>query len=260
MILDSLGDRMKMYERVNPEYLIHRMPIILRVDGKAFHTYTRGCVRPWDVALMDAMDQAAIAICEEADGAQVAYVQSDEISVFLHSYKRYHSRPWFDGKKSKIETVAASAAAAWVTGASTSIFGKVKHALFDGRAHNYPESDVCNYFIWRQQDATRNAIQMAARDRFSERAMYRKNTDQLQEMLFQQYQVNFNDYPTHMKRGRFIVREKYEVDGAMRSRWVVDKEGPVLTKDRNYIEQYLPVEPEPIAAEPSPMSPIGEPA
>lgn len=240
---DSLGDRMKGYEYATRTALPRRMPVILRADGKAFHTYTRGLARPFDAAFTHAMDRTAVALCEAIQGAQMAYVQSDEISVLIHSYKRHTSAAWFDNEVQKMTSVSASIAAATMTAASATVFGDLRVAYFDARVAVYPEADVCNYFIWRQQDAVRNSIQMTAQALYSPKQLHGKNCNELQDMIHAKGQ-NWNDVPTRHKRGRCIVRETYDIDGATRLRWVVDDAIPVFTDDRNYVERFLPVEPE----------------
>ncbi len=243
MSRDSLGDRMKGYEAAGNAVLPRRMPVILRVDGKAFHTWTRQLERPLCQPLVDGMNAAAIALCSNIQGAQMAYVQSDEISVLIHGYKRYASTPWLENRKSKIESVGASIAAAILTAESLKIHGKIKPAFFDGRADVYPESDVANYFIWRQQDTLRNSVQMLAQSLYSQAQLHGKNCNQLQDMIHDKGH-NWNDLPTWARRGRTVVREVYDLDGATRSRWVVDDEPPMFSLEREYVERFLAVEPE----------------
>jgi tRNA(His) 5'-end guanylyltransferase len=221
---------MKRFERAHDVVLPPRMPVIIRVDGRAFHTWTRGCDKPFDSGLMTAMDTVAMGLCREIDGAQFAYVQSDEISVLLHNYKRHSSQPWVENRLQKLCSLAASIAAATLT----HLAGRPAH--FDARAFVLPESEVANYFLWRQQDATRNSIQMLARSLYSHRECDQKNQAELQEMCFQKGH-NWNDLPNCQKRGRCVYRE----DG----RWVCDLGVPIF-KDagRAYIETHLALEPE----------------
>jgi tRNA(His) guanylyltransferase len=232
---DSLGDRMKDYERSARSVLPRRMPVILRVDGKAFHTVTKGCVRPFDEHLMGLMNEVAVRLCEEAQGAVLAFVQSDEVSVLLHNYRRLNSEAWFDNEVQKLVSVAAAIAAATFTAR----WGKP--VAFDARVFVLPESEVCNYFIWRQQDATRNSIQMATRAVYSHAQVDDKNTSEMQEMLHAKG-INWNDYPVGCKRGRAVVRETFEREGVQRHRWAVE-DPPIFTQDRDYVEQRLAVEP-----------------
>lgn len=248
---DSLGDRMKGYERASRLALPRRMPVIIRVDGKGFHGVTRGCERPFDGRLIEMMNAVAKALCEEAQGAVLAFVQSDEVSVLLHNYKRLQSEAWFDNDLQKLVSVSAATAAG--------VFSHAWHTdvAFDARAFVLPEAEVCNYFIWRQQDATRNSIQMATRAVYSHAQVDEKNTSEMQEMLHAKG-INWNDYPVGCKRGRAVVRERYaagagEDFAVYRYRWsVVDP--PIFTQDRAFIESLLAVEDE----SPS-VSPTGEP-
>jgi tRNA(His) guanylyltransferase len=238
MTTDSLGDRMKGYELATRACLPRRLPVIVRVDGKAFHTYTRNLASPFDHAFIDAMDRVAVRLCENMDGAAVAYVQSDEISILMHGYRRHESQPWFDNEIQKIVSVSASLAAGAMTQLSAGLFGDIRPAAFDARAFVLPEAEVCNYFVWRQQDATRNSIQMLGRSLYSHRECNGKNTSELQEMCFQRGH-NWNDLAVHLRRGRCVVRETYQKDEVTRSRWVADREPPIFTKDRSYIERHL---------------------
>ena len=239
---DALGDRMKGYERASRLVLPRRMPVILRVDGKAFHTVTRECERPFDMRLSCAMDEAATYLCKEVQGAALAYVQSDEISVLVHNYRRLTSEAWFDNGVQKMASVAASAAT-WAFTATADMLGvPVKGAtLFDARVFVLPEAEVCNYFVWRQQDATRNSIQMMARARFSHRECNNKNTAQLQDMIHAAGD-NWNNLPTRYKRGRCVVRVASERAGVVRHEWVMDQDPPIFSRDREYVERHLATE------------------
>lgn len=247
---DSIGDRMKGYEIASRTALPMRMPVVVRLDGKAFHTWTRGLERPFCASFIEVMNGAAQVLCGEMQGAIVAYVQSDEISVLLHNYKRLTSAAWFDNEVQKIVSVGASIAAAAVTAASGRIFSATRLAFFDARVFVLPEADVCNYFLWRQQDATRNSVQMVAQSMFSPRELHGQNCPRLQEMIFQKSGQSWNDLATHLKRGRCVVREVRTEDGAVCSGWVVDNEVPIFSANRAYIEDRLAVEPE--DAEPLP--------
>lgn len=227
---DTLGDRMKAYEKVQNHVLSPRTPIIIRVDGKAFHTFTRG-LEAFDPSLMDMMDKAATEICKQVSGAQVAYVQSDEISILLHYYKKFNSQPYFNNELQKICSVTASIAAATATMESVNVFGKVKPAVFDSRVFTLPEEEVCNYFLWRQQDWTRNSVQMLARSMFSHKECNNKNNTELQEMCLVKGK-NWNDLPTSHRRGRCVVH----TEGIG---WHVDQEIPVFSQDRDYINKLL---------------------
>lgn len=253
---DALGDRMKTYEVAARTTLTRRLPIIIRVDGKAFHTWTHGLERPYDAKLIDAMNVVALELCQKVEGTVLAYVQSDEISLLLHNYKRLQTQPWFDNQVQKMVSVSASVAAATMTIESFGVFGHYKPAHFDARVFMLPEAEVVNYFLWRQQDASRNSIQMLARTLYSHKELDKKNTSELNELCFAKGH-NWNDLPIHLRRGRCAVKveergqliyevgsEKPVAEGPRRTKWTIDNEIPLFNLNRPYIERLLAVEDE----------------
>lgn len=235
MAKDDIGDRMKhQYEDRTRYCLPRRTNTIIRVDGKAFHTFTRGSAKPFDFRLMDWMDAAAMSLCREAMGVRCAYGQSDEYSFLLQDFESNQTESWFDGNIQKIVSVAASVFTTAFNEASTTVVP----AHFDALVFTIPDlTEVENYFIWRQQDATRNSILMAGYSEFSPKQMHGKNTAEVQEMLFTERGINFNDYPVVAKRGRCIVKEEYQIEGGTRTRWIVDLNMPVLTQSRSYFQR-----------------------
>lgn len=232
---DSLGDRMKeFYENRTRNFLPRRTYTIIRVDGKAFHSYTRGLIRPFDEKLINDMDETACYMCKNIQGAKFAFVQSDEISILLTDFEGLTTDAWFDGNIQKMVSVSASLA--------TAKFNELrpnKIALFDSRVFTIPSNiEVENYFIWRQNDTTRNSISSVAQSMFSHRELENKNTDQMQEMCFQKG-VNWNDFSTKLKRGRLIVKQDYEKDGATRSKWV-SVDPPIFTQERKVLQSIIP--------------------
>jgi len=232
---DSLGDRMKeFYENRTRNFLPRRTYTIIRVDGKAFHSYTRGLVRPFDEKLVNDMDETACYMCKNIQGAKFAFVQSDEISILLTDFEGLTTDAWFDGNIQKMASISASLA--------TAKFNELrpnKIALFDSRVFTIPSDiEVENYFIWRQQDTTRNSISSVAQSMFSHRELENKNTDQMQEMCFQKG-VNWNDFSAKLKRGRLIVKQDYEKEGATRSKWV-SVEPPIFTQEREMLKGLIP--------------------
>lgn len=262
---DTLGDRMKSYELAFRVVLPRRLPVVIRIDGKAFHTYTAKCQRPFDPRLGDAMVGVAKKLCEEVQGVQLAYTQSDEISLLVHSYKKLNTSAWFDNQVQKMASVAASIASAHFTAESWKIWatqgqegptlGTLKPAVFDARCFVLPEADVCNYFLWRQQDASRNSIQMLARSLYSHKECTDKNASELQEMCFKEGK-NWNDLATRWKRGVCVINERGnkplnpKQDGSdglpcyTKVGWWPDYEIPVFSQDRTYIERHLVLEEE----------------
>jgi len=260
MSKDNLGDRMKQYENVERKYLTRRMPTLIRLDGKAFHSFTRGFQKPFDMILMEAMWETSKYLCENIQGCKVAYTQSDEITLLLTDYDDIKTCAWFDKNIQKMCSISASMATLAFNKsfqdlvvkelkygdlgknfpkAAETYINKFNKALFDSRVYNIPKEEVCNAFIWRQQDATRNAIQMVGQANFSHRQLQNKNCNDIQEMLFQEKEINFNNLPTYQKRGVCIIKEEYYKGETLRKRWIIDKDIPIFTQDREYIEKYI---------------------
>jgi tRNA(His) guanylyltransferase len=228
----SLGDRMKAYENAYRIYLPRRLPVIVRLDGKAFHTFTRDLDRPRDIRFEWCMFTAAYNLCNKIQGCQLAYVQSDEISLLLHGYKTIESEPWFGNNLQKIVSVSTSITTlSFHNACKGSLPQKIDtDSHFDSRAWILPEDEVCNYFIWRQQDATRNYLSMLAQSLYSHKELQNKKRADLQEMCFAKGQ-NWNDLPTVQRRGFCVVKKE--------NTWDFDSEIPIFTQDRNYIERFL---------------------
>lgn len=270
---DSLGDRMKsQYEDRTRFFLPRRTYTIIRVDGKAFHTFTRGCAKPYDLDLMATMDKVAVALCEQIQGACFAYTQSDEISILLTDFAKPGTSAWFDGNVQKMASIAAAIATAAFNkeflalklrgqgfGGVHQVLEEFKPATFDARVFTIPDPvEVANYFIWRQQDATRNSVQMAARAVYSHKECENKDSSELQEMLHQKG-INWNDYTSGCKRGRAAVKTFYELKGfckdphqkavdtvVTRSCWTAltgngeSNETPIFTQDKDFLKNLIP--------------------
>ncbi len=258
MSKDNLGDRMKGYENIERRYLTRRTPTLIRLDGKAFHTFTRGFQKPFDMVLMQTMWDTTTYLCENIMGVKVGYTQSDEIQLLLTDYENINTQAWFDKNILKMASISASMATLAFNNAfiknleewlymnswheQETIYRKrIGTALFDSRVYNIPKEEVCNAFIWRQQDATRNAIQMVGQANFPHKQLQNKNCSQIQEMLFQERDINFNDFPTYQKRGACIIKETYMKEDTQRTRWIVDKDIPIFTQDRSYIEKFYKI-------------------
>lgn len=268
---DDLGNRMKGYENISRYYLTKKTPVIIRIDGKAFHSFTKGFKKPFDDILMKSMQETAKYLCANIMGCKLAYTQSDEISLLLVDYERNESQSWFENNLVKMVSVSASMAtmafnkcfADEVNKVYTyytttecgcnyikdveafdklfdNYFSKIQNAMFDARAFIIPKEEVCNYLIWRQQDATRNSIQMVAQSLFSHKELQNKNCKELQELMFQEKGVNWNDFDNVCKRGSCIIKETYNLnEECTRTRWIVDKDIPIFTQDREYIDKYV---------------------
>jgi tRNA(His) 5'-end guanylyltransferase len=236
---DTLGDRMKeRYEDRTRYYLPRRTFAVIRVDGKAFHTFTRGCAKPYDRRLMESIDFAAMAMCQEMAGAVLAYTQSDEISVLLCDFKKQDSNGWFDYNIQKMASVAASIATANFNVCYRHLGGDVaKLGLFDARVFSIPDPvEVTNYLIWRQKDAERNSLQMAAQSVYSHKQLHGKSCADLHELLHAKG-INWDKYAPREKRGGLIVKEQ---NGVERCPWV-QVDCPIFAKDKEYLPLLMPV-------------------
>ena len=249
--------RMKKYEYVSRTYLTTRTPVIIRIDGKCFHSFTRGFKKPFDEILSGTMQETMKYLCENIQGCVLGYTQSDEITLILVDYKDIDTCAWFDYNIQKCASVAASMATMAFNrtfSLKVSFFkdnilelpkyietlkrAAEKGAMFDARIFNIPKSEVCNNILWRQQDATRNSIQMVGHANFSDKQMHGKNTSQIQDMLMLEKGINWNDFPTKYKRGSCCVRKVNEQTG--RSEWVIDNEIPIFKGEgRKYIDNLV---------------------
>ena len=246
----DLSKRMKKYEAVSKGTLMSRMPVILRIDGRSFHTYTKGFKRPFDELLMTAMQETMKYLCENIQGCVLGYTQSDEISLVLVDYKKFTESSWFDNEIQKIVSIAASMATMAFNRAFTRLAEregdavyceKAGFAQFDCRAFNLAKEEVANYLYWRQADATRNSIQMVGQANFSHRELQNKSCSEIQDMLMLQKRINWNHFPVQQKRGSCSRKEEYQgEDGISRNHWIIDKEIPVFTgENRSYIEDLI---------------------
>ena len=269
-VKDELGTRMKeFYESVPKTRLVRRMPVAIRLDGKAFHTFTRGFEKPFDEVLGKSMRETMKYLCENIQGCVLGYTQSDEITLILVDYQNLNSCAWFDYEVQKMCSIAASMA----TMAFNKFFTKnvnyfemthehddtineycttlvnaaEKGAMFDARCFNIPKEEVCNLIYWRQLDATRNSIQMVGQANFSHKELQKKSCNMIQEMLFAEKGINWNDYPTYLKRGSCCIKTTIQnpnvdiKDGTYpKSIWMIDLDIPIFKGDgRQYIDKLI---------------------
>lgn len=199
--MTDLGDRMKAYERAARTTLVPRMPILIRIDGKAFHTFTRSYDRPFDARLMNAMEFTTQTLLNDVQGAMLGYTQSDEISLLLQCDSSNETEAWFGGGVQKIASVSASMATAHFNDV---ILPEGQVAMFDARVWNMPWEDVPNYFIWRHKDWYRNSVSMAARAHFSHKECHGKSVSDMMDMLHS-IGKPWQDLSDREKNGRFMV-------------------------------------------------------
>ena len=203
---DSLGDRMKCYEKASRPFLTKRTPVILRIDGKAFHTFTRGCDKPFDAKLIRAMKLSAVMVANNIQGFKLAYIQSDEASFLITDYDDIATQGWFNYNLSKMVSISASI----MTASFNHVWGGDRLAYFDSRAFNIPEMDIKNYFLWRQKDWERNSLQMYCRSFFSHGELHGKNKEDMHNMLHGIGKNWTTDCLDCQKNGSFLVGKMVE--------------------------------------------------
>jgi tRNA(His) 5'-end guanylyltransferase len=198
----NLGDRMKRYELPFNHYLVPKTPVIVRVDGKAFHTYTqlRNLNKPFDNMLIAAMIQTTKHTARKMQGFKLAYIQSDEASFLLTDFDTFETEGYFDYELNKILSITASTFTAYFN----QFMGVDEVAMFDARAFNIPLEDFPNYFVWRQRDWERNSLQMLARTHYSQKELHGKGSPEIHEMLHKK-DVNWAELKDVYKNGTFIA-------------------------------------------------------
>lgn len=256
---DDLGNRMKTYYEAVPKHrLIRRMPVAIRIDGKAFHTFTRGFQKPFDEVLGNAMVRTMEYLAKNIQGCVFAYQQSDEITLLLIDYQTFETDAWFDYEIQKICSISASMATMafnkyfaeeidkWAFYIDEEfgcdhvkpeykqlldVYNKAweKGAMFDARCFNIPKEEATNLIYWRQLDATRNSIQMVGQANFSHNELQGCSCNVIQDMLHEQRDINWNNYPTRWKRGVAWTKEKG-----------IDFDMPILKgEDRKYVDELI---------------------
>ena len=217
--VDNLGDRMKGYENVFRNYLPRRSYVIIRVDGKAFHSFTKGLKKPFDDELIEDMNETTKFLCANIQGAKLGYVQSDEISIIITDFETFDTQSWFENNIQKMCSISASLATAKfnqlrLKRVNNGVFANEieehpKLAQFDSRIFLVPNrSEAMNYLLWRQNDAVRNSISMVAQSLYPHKELQGKNTDQMQELAFRKG-INWNDLEAGKRRGRLFAKTNF---------------------------------------------------
>ena len=271
----DLAERMKGYEKRNRYYLQRRMPVILRLDMRAGHSFTKGFKRPFDEVFIKSMQETAKYLCENIQNCKLSYQQSDEITLLLVDYDKLNTDCFFDYRVDKLCSIAASMATMafnkfFRDNADDYLFENCfnqyladyietlqnavnKGAMFDARCFNIPKEEVTNLVYWRQLDASRNSIQMVGQANFSHKELQNKSCNDIQDMLMTQKDINWNDLPTYQKRGSCCVRNKIviESDGVTaaaqlrdtsksENEWIIDTEIPIFKGEgRKYIDRLV---------------------
>lgn len=258
-IKDNLGSRIKEnYENISKTKLLRRTPVAIRIDGKAFHTFTRGFKKPFDDILIQSMEETMLYLCKNIQGCVLGYHQSDEITLILTDYKRFNSDAWFDYEVQKLCSITASMAtmkfnqvftqavydfsiekATWGEKESKEYTASIVRAatngaMFDARCFNIPREEVTNLIYWRQLDAMRNSVQMVGQANFSHKQLDKKNQEAIKKMLKDEKGIDWErDFATCYKRGTCCVRD-------YNGQWYVDTEIPIFKgENRTYIEQLI---------------------
>lgn len=241
---DDLGVRMKtFYEQIPKTKLMRRCPVAIRIDGKAFHTFTRGFQKPFDEVLIKSMQETMKYLCENIQGCVLGFAQSDEITLILVDYKKLTSSAWFDYEVQKICSIAASMATMAFNKAFSKnvedfeqdcateyeingLYGKGtpeyemcqiytkavnKGAMFDARCFNIPKEEVTNLIYWRRLDAIRNSIQMVGQANFSQKELQNKSCKDILEMLSEQKNIAWDNLPVYLQRGSCCIK-MYQID------------------------------------------------
>lgn len=243
---DELDTRMKEnYEKINNYKLTRRTPVIIRIDGKAFHTFTKGFNKPFDNYFMKIMQETMLYLCKNIQGCVLGYTQSDEISLLLIDYKNLNSDAWFNYEVQKLCSISASMATlefnkrlrinTYVAAMRNEYIKKalIKGAMFDSRCFNIPKEEVTNYFYWRQLDAMRNSVQMVGHKYFSDKQLQNKSCNDIKEMLINNFKLNWENYTIPEKRGTCCIND--DTYG-----WILDKSIPIFKGDnRNYIDKLV---------------------
>lgn len=239
---EKMGEPFKRAEK-NQDFILKKQePVIIRIDGRAFHTYVKkaGFQKPFDHILHGSMMAAAKAICKDAQNSRLAYVQSDEMSILLYE-KTEIAESWFNNRVNKLCSVSSSIATAYfneAVGRSRSHF-----AFFDARAFNLIPNQVRAYFSWRQADAFRNSISMLAQDNFSHKELHGKNRREMQDML-NDVGISWLDLESWKRHGSTIIKKKREFrndDGAIyhRTVWENQIDHPLFKDYDRFNEVYL---------------------
>lgn len=241
----NLHERMKQYEAVSQTYLMRRTPVIIRLDGVAFHTFTKDFDRPYDEVFHTAMKGTTIYLVNNIQGCVLGYTQSDEISLVLQDYKKLDTDAWFGYNVQKLVSVSAKMATArfnrlfnrYVSCLPAETSGRYREAIlgnigFDSRCWNLPFEEVNNYLIDRQQDAERNSINLLAQQYYSQKELDGIKSNELQNKLFTEQDINWNDLPYDQKRGYLALPKNDPINEDL-------LETPIFSKDPDFVNSRI---------------------
>lgn len=209
MTNDALGDRMKNYENVNRNYLTHKVPVIIRVDGKAFHTFTKKFNKPFDSHFINSMLTATLQTAKSMQGFKCGYVASDEATFILTDYDTILTQPWFGYNVNKLVSISAATMTYHFNKFYPTHDGPI---VFDSRTFNIPKEELCNMLLWRAKDWNRNSISMYARSVFSHKELHNKSAAQMHELLHTKGMNWTTDIDPMYKNGTFFYRENSKIE------------------------------------------------
>jgi tRNA(His) 5'-end guanylyltransferase len=222
----DFDERMMGYTKVTDHTLMRKQPVIMWIDGKAFHTFCRGLNKPFDEILIKTMQEVAVKLCENIQGAKLAYVQSDEISIVLTDWDKLETDAWFKYRVQKMASIGASMTTMWfnklwlhnvltdASGLDEIVNHGAKQAMFDCRVFNLPNHEVENWLVYRQRDWLRNSIQMLARTHFSQAELHKKNNFVMKKML-EEIGIGYKDHVSRdldwtVRHGSVIAKDYYQ--------------------------------------------------
>lgn len=247
MYRDDFGNRMKRYEQVTDIRLTNLTPVILRLDGRAFHTLTKRLDKPYDAFFSQAMTSTMWYLIRTVQNCVFGFTQSDEISLLMIE-PTYLSDSWFDNRLQKVVSIASAEASTFFRdyirksqpeGTEQKYAPFVAKAVFDCRAFNVPKHEVSNYFIWRQMDCARNAVAGAGQANFSQKELNGLNSTQIITKLLNEKNIDFfNDYPQSFIWGKIGYRPKQEDNFEVYTDAIIP--APNFKEDRWTIERWLP--------------------
>lgn len=262
---ETLSEKMKRFESEVNVSLKPKTPVIIRIDGKAFHTFTKGLDKPFDSELSEIMINTALSLAENIQNVRFVYSQSDEISLLLTDWTNPNTDTWYGYRVQKITSVSSSMATLFFNkyiriiesrfsnmavdynlnnfGKDTSASSDLERkwwlwlnksnegALFDSRAFNLPKEEVSNYFLWRYKDAKRNSVQALAQSIFSQKELQNKSTQEQIDMIKEKSGIVYDELTSLQKVGFAIYKKDEE--------WFVDTEVPDIYENRDYVEKWL---------------------
>lgn len=268
----SIKDIKKEYEDLTRFYLPKKAYSIIRLDGKAFHSFTKRFKRPFDDDFINLMNETCLSLCREIAGVKMAYVQSDEISLILSDLDNENTQLWFDGNIQKIASVSSSIATAhfnkYLIGhiifkefkkdsdreklihLSAHVADCLRNSLayFDCRVFSIPsQEEVINYLIMRQKDAIKNSVSMFSQSFFSHQKLEGKNTKEKIEMCLAEG-GDWNSIEIGQQRGRIAHKNQINKkiknpktgnqEITIRHEWKIE-EAPLFKQNLDYIKNKI---------------------